>query len=90
MSIMVSPLHLILCRSPMPCLCHANQHLNCHVVKQLEPYMCDGIPIPLNLHKLHCIIIAMPCMHSYDHADSFAVVVSVASVVCCSVFLLLG
>jgi hypothetical protein len=27
---------------------------------------------------LHCIIIAMSCIHaSYDHADSFAVVVSV-------------
>jgi undecaprenyl pyrophosphate phosphatase UppP len=38
-------------------------------------------PIPLNLDKLHCIIIAMSCMHSHDHADSFYVVVSVASVV---------
>jgi hypothetical protein len=47
------------------------------LVKQFEPYMCVGIPIPLNLNKLHCIIIAMPCMHSHDHADSFAVIVSV-------------
>jgi hypothetical protein len=39
--------------------------------------VCVGIPIPLNLNKLHCIIIAMPCMHSHDHADSLAVVVSV-------------
>jgi hypothetical protein len=46
--------------------------------------MCVGIRIPLNLDKLHCIIIAMTCIHaSHDHADSFAVVVSVASVVCC-------
>jgi hypothetical protein len=69
---------------------HANQHLNCRVVKQLEPYMCTGIPIPLNLDKLHCIIIAMSCMHSHAHADSFAVVVSIASVICCSDLLLLG
>jgi hypothetical protein len=34
-------------------------------------------PIPLNLDKLHCIIIAMPCMPSHDHANSFSVVVSV-------------
>jgi hypothetical protein len=62
----------------MPCSCHANKHLNCSVVKQLEPYLCVGIPIPLNLHKLHCIIIAMPCIHaSHAHADSFAEVVSV-------------
>jgi hypothetical protein len=33
--------------------------------------------IPLNFDKLHCIIIAMSCMPSHDHADSFAVVVSV-------------
>jgi hypothetical protein len=40
--------------------------------------VCVGISIPLNLDKLHCIIIAMSCIHaSYDHADSFAVVVSV-------------
>jgi hypothetical protein len=39
--------------------------------------VCVGIPIPFNLDKLHCIIIAMPCMHSNDHADSFALVVSV-------------
>jgi hypothetical protein len=53
--------------------------------------VCVGIPIPLNLDKLHCIIIAMSCIHaSHDHADSFAVVVSVASVVCCSILLLLG
>jgi hypothetical protein len=52
--------------------------------------MCVGIPIPLNLHKLHCIIVAMSCMPSHDHADSFAIVVSVASVVCCSALLLLG
>jgi hypothetical protein len=51
----------------------------------------DGISIPLNLDKLHCIIIAMSCIHtSHDHADSFVVVVSVASVVCCSDLLLLG
>jgi hypothetical protein len=37
--------------------------------------MCVGIPIPLNLHKLHCIIIAMSCIHtSHDHADSFSIV----------------
>jgi hypothetical protein len=54
-------------------------------------YVCVGIPIPLNLDKLHYIIIAMSCIHaSHDHADSFAVVVSVASIVCCSVLLLLG
>jgi hypothetical protein len=52
--------------------------------------MCVGILIPLNLDKLHCIIIAMSCMPSHDHADSFAVVVSVASVVCYSDLLLLG
>jgi hypothetical protein len=39
--------------------------------------MCAGIPIPLNLDKLHCIIFAMPCIPSHDHADSFAIVVSV-------------
>jgi hypothetical protein len=78
---MVFPLHLILCSSHLPCLCHANQHLKYRVVKQLEPYMCIGISIPLNLDKLHCIIIDMPCMHSHDHADSFSIVVSVASVV---------
>jgi hypothetical protein len=39
--------------------------------------MCVGISIPLNLGKLHYIIIAMSCMHSHEHADSFAVVVSV-------------
>jgi hypothetical protein len=39
--------------------------------------VCIGIPIPLNLDKLHCIIIDMSCMHSHDHADSFSVVVSV-------------
>jgi hypothetical protein len=52
--------------------------------------MCVGIPIPLNLYKLHCIIIAKSCMLSHDHADSFTVVVSVASVVCCSDLLLPG
>jgi hypothetical protein len=54
--------------------------------------MCvSEFQIPLNLDKLHCIIFAMSCIHaSHDHADSFAVVVSVASVVCCSVLLLLG
>jgi hypothetical protein len=52
--------------------------------------MCIGIPIPLNLDKLHCIILAMSCMLAHDHADSFIVVVSVASVVCCSDLLLLG
>jgi hypothetical protein len=52
--------------------------------------MCAGILIPLNLDKLHCIIIAMSCMLAHDHVDSFAVVVSVASVVCCSYLLLLG
>jgi hypothetical protein len=51
--------------------------------------MCVGIPIPLNFDKLHCIIIAMSCMHaSHGHADSFVVVVSVTSVVCCSALLL--
>jgi hypothetical protein len=51
--------------------------------------MCVGILIPLNLAKLHYIIIAMSCIHaSHDHADSFLVVVSFASVVCCSVLLL--
>jgi hypothetical protein len=40
--------------------------------------MCAGISILLNLDKLHCIIIAMSCIHaSHDHADSFTVVVSV-------------
>jgi hypothetical protein len=40
--------------------------------------MCVGILIPLNLDKLHCILIAMSCIHdSHDHVDSFAVVVSV-------------
>jgi hypothetical protein len=40
--------------------------------------MCVGILIPLNLDKLHCILIAMSCIHdSHDHADSFTVVVSV-------------
>jgi hypothetical protein len=53
--------------------------------------MCVGIPILLNLDMLHCIIIAMSCIHaSHGHADSFAVVVSVASVVCCSDLLLTG
>jgi hypothetical protein len=42
-------------------------------------------PIPLNLNKLHCIIIAMSCMLAYDHAESFTVVVSVASVVCVAI-----
>jgi hypothetical protein len=51
-------------------------------------YVCRN-PIPLNLNKLHCIIIAMSCMLAYDHADYFIVVVSVASVVCCSDLLLL-
>jgi hypothetical protein len=70
-------LHLILCSSPIPCLFHANQHLNCCVVKQLESYMCvSGFQFRLILHKLHCIIIAMTCMHSHDHADSFVIVVS--------------
>jgi hypothetical protein len=74
---MVSPLHLILCSSPILLLCHVNQHLNCRVVNQLELYACVRILIPFNLDKLHCIIIAIPCMHSNDHADSFALVVSV-------------
>jgi hypothetical protein len=52
--------------------------------------VCVGIPIPFNLDKVHCIIIAMSCMHTHDHADSFTVVVSVASIVCCSDLLLLG
>jgi hypothetical protein len=53
--------------------------------------MCVGIPVPLKFDKLHCIILAMPCMHaSQDHADSFSVVVSVVSVVCYSDLLLLG
>jgi hypothetical protein len=73
------------------CLFLANQHLKCRVVKQLELYMCARIPIPLSLDKLHCIIIFMPCIHaSHDHANSFAIVVRVASVVCCSDFLLTG
>jgi hypothetical protein len=61
----------------MPCPFPANQHLKCHVVKQLEQNICVcvGILIPLNLNKLHCIIIAMSCMLAYDHADSFTVVV---------------
>jgi hypothetical protein len=63
----------------------------CRVVKSLEPYVCVRIPIPLNLVRLHCIIITMSCMHaSHAHADSFTVVVSVASVVCCSDLLLRG
>jgi hypothetical protein len=85
---MVSPLHLILCSSPMLCLCYLNQYLKCRVVKQLEPYVCVGISIPLNFDKLHCILIAMSCIPSHAHADSFSVVVSIASVVCCSVLLL--
>jgi hypothetical protein len=52
--------------------------------------MCVGILIPLNLDKMHCIIIAMSCMLAQDHADFFSVVVSVASVVCCSTLLLPG
>jgi hypothetical protein len=85
---MVFPLHLICVAHPCLVL-HANQHLNCHIVKQLELYMCVGILIPLNLHKLHCIIIAMSCINaSHDRADSFSVVVSVASVACCSILLL--
>jgi hypothetical protein len=52
--------------------------------------MCARILIPLNLDKLHCIIIVISCMLVYDHADYFTVVVSVAFVVCCSVLLLLG
>jgi hypothetical protein len=41
--------------------------------------MCvSGFQSRLILNKLHCIIIAMSCIHtSYDHADSFVVVVSV-------------
>jgi hypothetical protein len=75
----------------MPCLYHANKHLNCCVVEQLEPYMCVlGFQFRLILNKLHCIIIAMSCIFAYDHDDSFAVVVSVASVVCCSNLLLTG
>jgi hypothetical protein len=46
--------------------------------------------VPLNLDKLYCIIIAMSCMLAYDHDDSFSVVVSVASAVCCSTLLLPG
>jgi hypothetical protein len=46
--------------------------------------MCVRIPILLNLNKLHCIIIAMSCILSHEHAGSFSVVVSIASVVCCS------
>jgi hypothetical protein len=91
MLIIFSPLHLILCSSPVSCRCHANKNLNFHVVKQLELYVCVGIPIPLNLNKLHCIIIAISCMHaSHDHANSFAVVVNVAYIACCSDLLLLG
>jgi hypothetical protein len=40
--------------------------------------MCvSGFQFRLILNKLHCIIFAMPCIPSHDHADSFAVVVSV-------------
>jgi hypothetical protein len=39
-------------------------------------YVCVGIPIPLKFDKLHYIIIAMSCMLTYDHADSFPIVVS--------------
>jgi hypothetical protein len=39
--------------------------------------VCVGISIPLNLDKMHCIIIAMSCMLAPDHAESFPVVVSV-------------
>jgi hypothetical protein len=87
---MVTPLHLILSSSPIPFLCHANKQLNCRVVRKLESYMCVGIPIPFNLNKLHCIIIAMSCMLAYDHAESFTIVVIFASVVCCSDLLLPG
>jgi hypothetical protein len=53
--------------------------------------MCvSGFQFRLILSKLHCIIIAMSCMLAYDHADSFAVVVSVAFIVCCSDLLLPG
>jgi hypothetical protein len=52
--------------------------------------MCVGIPILLKFDKLHCIIIAMSCMLAYDHVDSFAIVVSVASIICCSTLLLPG
>jgi hypothetical protein len=43
--------------------------------------VCVGIPVPLNFDKLHCIILVMSCMLAHYHADSFAVVVSVASIV---------
>jgi hypothetical protein len=53
--------------------------------------MCVGIPIPLNMNRLHCIIIAMSCIHTlHDHADYFVVIVKVASVDCCSDLLLPG
>jgi hypothetical protein len=52
--------------------------------------MCVGILFRLNLDKLHCIILAMSCTLARDHADSFTVVVSIASVVCCSDLLLPG
>jgi hypothetical protein len=53
--------------------------------------MCvSGFQFRLILNKLHCIIIAMSCMLAYDHAEYFVVVVSVASVVCCSNLLLPG
>jgi hypothetical protein len=72
--------------------CHANQQLICGVEKQLEPNnLCVGIPIPLKLYKLHRrIMYAMPCISYLDHADSFAVVVNCASVVCSSASLLHG
>jgi hypothetical protein len=62
----------------MHCLFHANQHLNLSCSKiTWTIYVCRN-PIPLNFDKLHCTIMAMSCIHaSHDHADSFAIVVSV-------------
>jgi hypothetical protein len=58
-------------------LCHANKHLNCRIVNNFNLICVCRNSILLNLYKLHCIIIAMSYIHaSHDHADSFAVVVS--------------
>jgi hypothetical protein len=82
---MVSHLHLNLCSSPMPFLFHANKQIKLLCSKTTWTiFVCVGILILLNLDKLHCIIIVMSCIHaSHDHAESFAVVVSIASVACC-------
>jgi hypothetical protein len=86
---MVFPLHLVLCSSLMPCLFHVNQLLNCRVVKQLEPYTCVS-EFRFRLIWISCIASNCHVMHTCftDHVDSFAIV-SFASIVCCSVLLLL-